>query len=63
MTAKVRVYGDVHWSWKTSISNFATIQTVKFDRNQRFCCGIGCKHLNKLLTDKVAHSLMLCLLI
>ena len=36
MTAKVRVFGAVHWSWKTSISNFATIQTMKFDRNQRF---------------------------
>ena len=23
-----------------------------------FCCGIWCKHLNKLLTDKIAHSLM-----
>ena len=36
MTAKVPVFGAVHWSWKTSISNFATIQTMKFDRKQRF---------------------------
>ena len=36
MTAEVRVLSAVHWSWKTSISNFATIQTMKFDRNQRF---------------------------
>ena len=35
MATKVRVFGAIPaWSWKTSISNFTTTQTMKFDRNQ-----------------------------
>ena len=55
MTAKVPVFGAVHWSWKTSISYFATIQTMKFDRKQRFLLRLWMQTFEQII-DWQNHS-------